>query len=193
MEKKVLRRFDLVTSILLIIFSIFMMFESYKLFPNPFGKSAEMLKPEEIATNWSLWYQSPGFLPLVVSIILIILSIGLLIIAIKDGARLDFFNMSKLTNILKDNKEIRTCIVVLGLIGIYIYVLMPVCREYLDLFHAFQGFPFAIATTIYITTTAIIYQPKLTKKSIAISFAVGLVSAFTIALLFNKLALIMLP
>ncbi len=190
MDKKILRRCDLVTSIVFIILSIFFMFESYKMFANPFGKAT--LPEEEIVKNLKLWYQSPGLLPLFVSGILLLLSIGLLIIAIKDGARFDFIKISNIIS-MKTNKEFRTCIEVLGFTAIYIYILMPVCRAFLDFFAAFQGFPFAIATSIYISGMAIYYQPVRNKKSIRTSLLVGIAAAFMIAVLFNKLALIMLP
>lgn len=188
--KSTVRRFDLITSIILIIFSVFMMYESYKLFANPFGKAT--ITDEEIAKNLASWYTSPGLIPIIIAGILLVLSIGLLIVALKDGAKFDFFTKEKIAT-LKTNREIKTFAIVVGILAIYIYGLIPLCRSYLHFFNNFQGFPFAIATSIYISVMAIIYQRERTKKNIIISIIVGVAAAFIITVLFNKVALIMLP
>ncbi len=192
MDKKNLRRADLVTSVILILGSIFMMFQSYKLFANPFSKAAEKLTEAEIAKNLELWYKSPGLIPLIISVVICALAIGLFIFAWKEGARFDFFKFEKLKFALAD-KEIKTAVIVVGTLAIYIYILMPVCRWALDFFYGFQGFPFAVATSIYISGMGIIYQRERNKKTIITSIIVGVVAAFAVALIFNKAAMIMLP
>lgn len=188
--KSTVRRFDLVTSIFLIIFSIWLAYQSYKLFANPFGKSE--ISESEMASNLELWYTSPGLIPIIICGVLLILSIALLCIALKDGARFDFFTKEKIAT-LKTNKELKTFIIVVGTLAIYIYGLIPICRSYLHFFYNFQGFPFAIATSIYISGIAIIFQRERTKKNIITSIIVGIVAAFVITYMFNKVALIMLP
>ncbi len=188
--KSTVRRFDLVTSIVLIIFSIWLAYESYKLFANPFGKAT--ITDEEIVKNLESWYTSPGLIPIIICGVLLVLSIALLVTAIKDGARFDFFTKEKIAT-LKTNRELKTFVTVVGTLAIYIYGLIPLCRSYLHFFYNFQGFPFAIATSIYVSGIAIIYQRERTKRNIIISIIVGISAAFIITVLFNKVALIMLP
>ncbi len=191
-EKKVLRRFDLVFSILLMAFSVFYSIESIKLFVNPFGRSWDKVTKETTAAIISKWYESPALLPFIISILLLVCSIVLLRIALKDGAKFDFLKKELIIK-LKANKELQTFLIVVSSLAVYIYFLIPVCRKFLNVFRGgFQGFPFAIATFIFISFMSIIFSKK-TKRDIVMAFVVALVSAFAITLLFNKVALLPMP
>ncbi len=190
-EKQTIRRFDLVTSIVLIIGSIWFLFQCRILFYNPFGKKT--VPEKETIEILAKWFQSPALFPALVGILLLVAGIALLIIALKDGARFDFITKENIKK-LKKNREFCTFIIVAGLLALYIYALIPFCRAFLNVLpHTFQGLPFMVATFIYIAAMAIIFQRERTKKNICISFIVAFVASFVIAYLFNKGALIPLP
>ncbi len=191
MDKKVVRRFDLVTSILLIIGSIWFLFQCRNLFYNPFGKKE--VSVEETAELVEKWYQSAALFPALVGVLILVAGIALLVVALKDGARFDFITKENIKS-LKNNREFCTFVIVAGLLAVYIYALIPFCRAFLNIIpYVFQGFPFMIATFIYISAMAIIFQRERTKKNIIISFIVAFVASFVIAFMFNKGALIPLP
>ncbi len=187
MEKSTLRRFDLVTSILLFIGSIFYIFESISLLQNPYGYPAEMLTPEKVQGYLEKWTESPALLPLVVGILLLVASVILFIIAIKDGARFDFFTKEKFVAAFH-NKELRVFCVVVAYLAIYIWVLAPICRANLNFFPKFQGFPFAIATTLYVYAMMMTFETKRTKKQFLISFIIAICASFFIVIMFNLVA-----
>lgn len=191
MENKELRKFDLGFSLVLIVCSIFYTIESVKLFVNPFGRNWSTVTEESVAELVRTWSESPALVPFIVSILLLICAMTLLGIALKSGARLHF-SINKLLKKINSDRESKTFIVVLGSLALYIYVLMPICRRILNIFKGFQGFPFLVATCIYIGFTAIIFSRK-TKKNIAVGLIVAIVSSTVITLLFNKVALVPLP
>ncbi len=191
MDKKIVRRFDLVTSIVLIIGSIWFLFQCRNLFFNPFGKRT--VSPEETQELIETWFQSAALFPALVGVLLLVAGIALLVIAIKDGARFDFITIENIKK-LKNNKEFCTFLIVAGLLALYIYALIPFCRAFLNIIpYVFQGFPFMVATFIYIASMAIIFQRERTKKNIIISLVVAFVASLVIAFMFNKGALIPLP
>ncbi len=190
-EKKVVRRFDLVTSILLILGSIWFLFQCKNLFFNPFGK--KVVSEKELADITAKWFESPALFPVLVGILLLVAGIALLIIALKDGARFDFFTKEKIKSLGK-NREFITFIIVAGSLAIYIYALIPFCRAFLNILpYSFQGFPFMVATFIFISEISIIFQRERTRKNVLISLLVAFIASLVIALMFNKGALIPLP
>lgn len=190
-EKKVVRRFDLVTSILLISGSIWFLFQCKDLFFNPFGK--KVVSEKELAEISEMWFQSPALFPFLVGVLLLISGIALLVIALKDGARFDFFTKENFKSLGK-NREFLTFLIVGGSLAIYIYALIPFCRAFLNIFpYTFQGFPFMVATFIFISEISIIYQRERTKKNVLISLLVAFIASLVISVMFNKGALIPLP
>lgn len=190
-EKRVLRRFDLVFSILLMVGSIFYTIESIKLFLNPFGRPWDKVTEETTAEIISKWYESPALLPFIISILLFICAIILLRIALKDGARFDFLKKDLILK-LKENKELKTFFIVVPSLAVYIYFLIPTCRKFLNVVRGFQGFPFVIATFIFMSFLSILFS-KRTKRDILMGFVVSFIAAFAITLLFNKVALLPMP
>ena len=190
-EKKVIRRFDLVTSILLIAGSIWFLFQCKDLFFNPFGK--KVVSEKELVEITEKWFQSPALFPVLVGVLLLVSGIALLIIALKDGARFDFISKENIKSLGK-NREFLTFVIVGGSLAIYIYALIPFCRAFLNILpYSFQGFPFMVATFIFMSEISIIFQQERTKKNILISLVVALIASLVISLMFNKGALIPLP
>ncbi len=191
MENKELRKLDLVFSVVLIAGSIFYMIESIKLFMNPFGRSWDRVTEESVAELIRKWCESPALVPFIVSILLLICATCLLVVAWKSGARFSFSG-NNLVEKFKTDKEFRTFITVAGSLGVYIYILMPLCRSFLNVFRGFQGFPFLVSTFIYIGFTSIVFSRK-TKNDIVMALVVSLIASTAISVLFNKVALIPLP
>lgn len=191
MDKLKVRRSDLVFSIFLMFLSFYYFIKSVMLFISPFGRALEDINAEELKLGLIEWYKSPGLLPLVLSVIIFILAVCLHKVARKDGATFDFITKANAIQFIK-NKEVKIAIITLGYMAVYIYGLIPVCREYLDLFPTFQGFPFMIATFVYLAVFMITFNEKNTKK-IVISVIAALLGALAITYGFGNLALIPLP
>lgn len=191
MKKETLRRADLLFSIVLMVVSVWFGVKSALLFRNPFSKSADLLTKEEIATNLSDWYNSPGLIPLIFSVLLLLCAVILFRTAWKEGARFDFFTKEKTIAFLH-NDEFHVAIKVIGLMGVYLFGLIPLCRNTIDFIPTFQGFPFLVATFIYLFTFVIWFNEKTVKK-IVMSLIVAGVGSAAITLGFGSVAQILLP
>ncbi|OON97664.1 MAG: hypothetical protein ATN31_07905 [Candidatus Epulonipiscioides saccharophilum] len=191
MKKSTLHRIDLVFSIILMIISIATIISSYQLFINPFGRSADKVTPESIQLEIDQWYTSPALVPFLLAIVLAICAISLFMTAIKDGARFDFFSISKLKFVLTQ-RETWIFFIIVAILSLYIFVLIPTCRQYLNFFPKFQGFPFMIATFICLAAQMLIFSEKTLKKLLT-CVLVAAVSAFVITYGFGVLAMIPLP
>lgn len=191
MDKRKVRRADLVFSLFLMIMAAYFFVKSAALFINPFGREFEKINAEELKTGLMEWYQSPGLLPLVLSVIIFILAVILWNIARKDGAAFDFLTGSNLAVFLK-NREFQVAVVVVGYLLLYIYGMIPLCRKNLNLFPKFQGFPFMIATFGYLALFMITFNKK-SVKAILTSILIAVLAAGAITYGFGNLALIPLP
>lgn len=191
MKKSTLRRADLVFSVVLMIVSAYFLVKSVALFYNPFGRPLQDINAEEIKLGIIEWYKSPGLLPFILSAVLFMLAICLLHVAKKDGAKFDFLTKKHISDFLK-NRELKVVIIVVGLLMIYIYGIIPTCRKNLNLFPSFQGFPFMIATFIYLTIFMIFFNKK-TVKDISLSVLIAALSSAAITYGFGNLAMIPLP
>jgi hypothetical protein len=191
MEKTSLRRADIVFSVVLMMISIIVMIESINILINPFGRSFEKVSAESIKNNILKWYESPALIPFLLAVVLLLLSVSLLHIALKDGARLDFVTKVKLFNFIKNREFIVSCSVI-SCLCVYAYILIPFCRRKIDFFPRFQGFPFMVATYIYLALMMIIFNKKSLKK-IIVSLILSAVASFIIIYGFGMLALIPLP
>lgn len=192
MEKSTLRRADLVFSIVLMIISILVMIESVKIFFNPFGRKFDLLSAESIKDNIVNWYHSPALLPAVLAVIMLLLAIALMHVAIRDGARLDFFKKEKIIRFL-ENRELHTAIIVIFTLCAYTFFLIPFCRSSFNFFPRFQGFPFMVATFIYLLSMMIIFNKRKTVKEYIKLLIISAGAAVVITYGFNILALIPLP
>ena len=74
MEKKELRKADFITSVLLLLFSIWMLIETFK-----------MPMKDTFGGVQNVWYVSPALFPLIISIFISVLGIALFIHSIKSG------------------------------------------------------------------------------------------------------------
>lgn len=191
MEKKTLRRADLVFSIILIVVSVLTMIESIKLFFNPFGRDFEKVSPEDVKACITNWYESPALLPFILAAILLFLAVCLMHVALKDGAKLDFFTKEKI-HAFFHNRETGVAAIVIGILCIYIFVLIPQCRSYLDFFPTFQGFPFMVATFISLAAQMIVFNEKKIKKIVQ-SLVIAALAAAAVTYGFGTLAMIPLP
>lgn len=191
MKKQTLRRADLLFSVVLMLLSIWFGIKSVMLFPNPFSKDWDLLTQEEIQENLDVWFKSPGLIPLIFSVFLLICAIVLMITVIKDGAKFDFFTKEKTIAFLKNN-EFHTALIVIGLLFGYIFILIPLCRNYLNLIPQYQWLPFFIATFIYLSVFIIIFNEK-TKKKIITSLVVAFAGSAFVSGCFGIAAKILLP
>lgn len=140
MKKSTLRRADLVFSIVLMVISVATMIESVKLLFNPFGRDFEDVKGDDIKNSIETWYQSVGLVPFIIAAFIFICALCLFHFARREGARFDFINFNNIRALLK-NEEFRVAVIVTAILCAYIFVFMPLCREYLDFFPAFRGSP----------------------------------------------------
>lgn len=191
MEKKTLRRTDLAFSVLLMLISIYVFFQSISLFFNPFGRDFARVSGDSIKDNIVNWYTSPALLPFILAIVLFICAFFLFRNARKEGASFDFLKWRKIAALVK-SRETHVCLIVVATLCLYIFALMPLCRQYLNFFPTFQSFPFMIATFVYLAITMIIFNEKSLKK-VLISLLVAAVAAAFIAVGFGVLAMIPLP
>jgi len=191
MEKKNLRRADLGFSIVLMLISVYVFLQSIVMFFNPFGRSFARVSGDSIKDNIINWYTSPALMPFILAIVLMICAIFLYRNARKEGAKFDFVKIDKIIALVK-SREFFSFAVVAGMLCLYIFVFMPVCRSYLDIFPRFQAFPFMIATFLYLFLMMLIFGEK-KPKNIIISVIVAAAAAGFIALGFGVLAMIPLP
>lgn len=191
MDKQSLRRADLVTSYILHLFSAWIFIMSIINFLNPWGRDFSQISAEEFKLTFETWYQQPALLPFICSILLAVCASGLRKRALKDGARIDFIKKASIIKAFK-SREFRVALTIIGLTAFYLFVLIPGSRSLLDIFPTFRGFPFAIATFIYLSSFMAIFSEKRLKPMIT-SFIVSVIGTAAITYGFGYLALIPLP
>ncbi len=148
MNKKALRKADFVTSIILLIFGIWELSETFTMPMQDYYGGVE-----------SHWYVSPALLPLFIGISLIIFGIILLINSIKCGGAKDFIDGSKkiIDRLFKNTDEhisrgtIRFLIIVMAL---FIFVFINIPR--IDFFISIILFLLPFISIFYIDDYAII-------------------------------------
>jgi hypothetical protein len=116
MEKRELRRADFVTSLALILFSIWMFFETF-----------QMPMKDTFGGVHNVWYVSPALFPLIISTFLLIFGTTLLLYSIKEGGAQYFLNtirscFSKYQGI--SEKGIRFIAILVALFS-FVYVNVP--------------------------------------------------------------------
>lgn len=163
MEKKTLRRTDLVFSVVLILISVYVFLASIGLLFNPFGRDFAKLTGDRIKENMINWHISPALMPFLLSLFLFFCALMLLRNARREGARFDFIKWSKLVDLFKQ-RETHSFFIVTSLLCLYVFVLMPLCRTYVNFFPRFQAFPFMIATFVYLALMMIVFNQKTFKK-----------------------------
>lgn len=191
MDKQTMRRADLFFSYVLMLLSTWFFIMSVKLFFNPFSRDFSLVDGESIKQGIIEWYKAPALFPLILSVIILMCAVMLMHKAIRDGAKLDFFTKEKAAGFLK-SRELHVALKVIAIIAGYIFLIIPVCRKKLDFFPTFQGFPFMIATFIFLSVFIITFNEK-TLKKLLVSVIVAAVFAVAITYGFGSLALIPLP
>ncbi len=191
MSKSSLRRADLVFSYILMAISVYVIIESVNIFFNPFGRDWEDIKPETLKDTIEKWYESPALMPFLLGFIILFLAFRLRAVALKDGAKFDFISVSNIKAFIF-MKETRIAAFVIGAFCLYVLVFIPLCREYLNFFVMFQGFPFLIATFLFLALQMVVFNKK-NLKGILMSLLVAAIFAGAITYGFGTLALIPLP
>ncbi len=167
------------------------MFQSIKLFLNPFGRKWEAVPAEAVKETITFWYKSPALLPFFVSLLVLLCSVLLFHVAMKSGARIDFIKKDKIATFLK-NREFQAFVIITVLLCIYAFVLIPVSGKLLVKIRFIRGFPFFVATFIYLLSMMLAFGRKQlghVLRSLMVSF---LVSGF-VTYAFGTLAKIPLP
>lgn len=113
MEKKELRKADFITSVLLLLFSIWMLIETFK-----------MPMKDTFGGVQNVWYVSPALFPLIISIFISVLGIALFIHSIKSGGAKYFLDSISEKNKFLSDKNIRFISILLALI-FYVYLDIP--------------------------------------------------------------------
>jgi len=221
LSKKTSRYADLVFGIILVFLSFWFGIRSIFLFKNPFGKSVEQLTAEQIEKNLADWYNSPGLIPLIFSSLILLCAIYLILNSIKELKKIKIIeetvrieenekeNKEEVVNNIEEDVEeaiekeeeqkgffakgeFIISVKVIGLLGAYLFIVIPLFRKYLNLFPAFQGFPFLLATFVYLATFIIVFNEKTAKKIIT-SLIVAAAGSGAITIGFGLAAKILLP
>jgi|GEM_PF-1260239 len=192
MDKKTLRKADLVMSLVLILFAAFVFIMSLKLMNRTLN-----LKNEDYA----VWYRSAGLIPMIVSILLAISAGSLFTTAWKEGARFDFFTKEKVKHFFTC-REFRVAGFVIGWLAIYIFVLLgPIEDLIYNILYAIPNIhwmipfyiPYILMTFIYLFVFIIVFSDKTKKRDWIMAALIALVVSFLVAYLFGDVAMIILP
>lgn len=167
MEKQNLRRADLITSVILFLYSTGMFILSLQLMMRTLEKNRH-------------WYQSAGLFPLITSVLLIICALSLFRTAILAGANFKFINKSGVITLMKSH-EFKASATVIGLIATYIFVLLPI-----------SWLRYEYSTFIFIFGFMMIFNKK-NKKAIITSLLISIIATVLLTYGFGKLAMIPLP
>lgn len=166
MNKQTLRKMDLITSILLLIISVAGCIMSVQLVVKTLQSGRQ-------------WFESAGLFPMLVTFFLGMCSISLFLTAKKDGAGFDFLTKEKVLA-LAGMKEFKTGSLVVGLFGLYIFIMMTPGRQY------------ELATFFYLLVSMLVFQ-KRSKKSIIKSIVIAAVATAVLTFGFGQLAMVPLP
>jgi len=113
MEKKELRKADFITSVLLLLFSMWMLIETFK-----------MPMKDTFGGVQNVWYVSPALFPLIISIFIFILGIVLFTHSIKSGGAKYFLDSISERNKFFSDKNIRFLSILLALL-FFVYLDIP--------------------------------------------------------------------
>jgi len=133
MEKERLRRADFITSIILILFGLWLLYETF-----------QMPMKDTYGGVENVWYVSPALMPLIISIGIILLGIVLFIQSLKTGGAQKFINGLKEKRKGISESLIRFFIILLLLIT-YVYLFIPK----VDFFLASMLFLFVFISGFY--------------------------------------------
>jgi len=163
-EKKTLRKLDFITGIVLLVISVFFIFQSWKLLQRTFSKGGE-------------WYLSAGLVPMVVCIALAICSLVLIVNAIKS--KVSFAVTPEKLKKSICNHNFFTTVFIIVWFAAHIFVLL----EFLS---------YELATITFLVVFIAVFAEKNLKK-IGIGVVVSVVITLAIAYCFGSLVGIPLP
>ncbi|MCC8190199.1 MAG: hypothetical protein LIP77_06105 [Planctomycetes bacterium] len=190
-DEGALRRADLAFGVVLAAMAIVMLIGAVRIFFNPFGRDFHQVRAQEVKSAIVNWHQSAALLPGLLSLVLLILSLVLIHVALMRGAKADFLRLGTLVHLVRSGEGRVFAAIVLQLC-LYAYFLLPFCRQYLDVFPRFQGFPFLVATFLYLAVMMMAFNAR-TKGAMVLSLTLAAVAAGAITYGFGMLALIPLP
>lgn len=192
MDKKTLRKADLVMSIILVALAVAVFIMSLQLMNRTLSLNNQ---------DSAIWYRSAGLVPMIVSILLAISAISLFFKALKDGARFDFLTKDKIKHFVTC-REFRVAGFVIAWLAIYIFVLLgPVEDAIYNALYSIDGIswiipyylPYVLMTFIYLFVFIIALNDLTKKKYWIVSFVIALVTSILVAYLFGDVAQIILP
>lgn len=192
MDKKTLRRADLVMSIFIFALAVFVFIMSAKLMQRTLNLHNQ---------DYAIWYRSSGLVPMIVSVLLAISSISLFLKAWGDGARFDFFTKEKIKCFF-NSREFRVATFIIAWLAIYIFVLLgPVEAGIYNILYDVKGIawqipyylPYTIMTFIYLFVFMMMFSDRTKKKSWYTSLVLSLLVSVVVAYLFGDVAMIILP
>ncbi len=163
MDKKTLRKADLVMSIVLILFAVFVFVLSLQLMNRTLNLNNQ---------DNAVWYRSAGLIPMVVSVLLAISALSLFVTAWREGARFDFFTGDKIKNFFTC-REFRVAGFVIGWLGVYIFFLLgPVENLIYEWLYAIEGInwmipyylPYILMTFVYLSVFIMTFSDRKSKK-----------------------------
>jgi len=186
MDKKTLRRADLITSIVFFLFSVFVFVMSLQLLIRTFERKND-------------WYMSSGLVPMIVSVLLAICSIALFVRARRDGAKFDFLDKEHIKKFFK-SRELKVAVTIIGMLAFYLFIMLRFVEEWIKkIFRMLDApgwvryyVPYAIVTFIYLFAFMIVFNEK-SKENIIKSMLISLIASGLIAYLFGDVAMILLP
>lgn len=154
MDKRNLRSGDILTSIALILLSLFVAWHSIALLR---------------ANTDRRFYMSAGLMPLVFSVLLIIINVSIIFIAVREGGTLRLFAPGRVFAALRSRKELKTLFIIAWL--------------FLYIFGLLELFPYLLATFIFLFIMIYVFYGRLvpallisTITAAAITFAFGTVA-----------------
>lgn len=165
MDKKELRRNDLIASLIVLGLSIFILVDSIRM----------IFFTDLPGVKLHGWFVAPGFLPLILSVGLIVMSLIILSIALKESDKIKFPGWEKVLNLFK-SKDKLIMVAEIGLLFSYAFVLIG-------------NIHFALASFIYLFLAMFIVRATSWYKILIISGVV----AIAITYLFGNLFKVPLP
>lgn len=166
MNKSALRRADLVTSIFLLIVAVVGFIMSCQYMQNSLSRNTQ-------------WYKSAGLFPMIVTFLLAVCSVMLFKIAIKDGAKFDFFTKEKFSELMK-SKSFQVSLAIIGWLAVYIFILIPLLH-------------YMIATFIFLTLFMLYFEENRDIKKITLILIICVCATAALTFGFGKLAQVPLP
>lgn len=192
MEKKTLRRADLVMSVVIFIFALFVFIMSAQLMK----RTLNLNNPDN-----AIWYRSAGLVPMIVSILLAISSISLFFKAWGDGARFDFFTKDKVKHFFTC-REFRVAGFVISWLAFYIFILLgPIEEAIYNMLYNINGIswiipqylPYTLMTFLYLIVFMMAFSDRNKRSAWYTATIISLVVSLLVAYLFGDVAMIILP